>query len=331
MNRRKMLGSMALAGLATTIPFKSTIAQNSANPTNEKTNIPFKRFKLGDLELTIVTDGYIQEKPIQPSFAPKTPSATVKTLLADNFRSTEEIKLGMQILLIRKGKKLIMIDSGFGNGLPTTGLLPQSLASAGFKPSDITDIVLTHAHPDHISGLLTAKQQLAFPNAQLHIAKIEYDFWVKAGITDFANSELKNQPDFLNQVLGEIKKMLNTVKPKLLFYTAGDTLLDCIRLVAAPGHTPGLTLMNVFSGNEQLLHVADLIHDDVLLFAHPEWGYLGDTDLALATKSRIEILKRLAKEKTLTLAYHLPWPGLGHVRYKDNNAFEWLPQVYATP
>ncbi|MGY0035625.1 hypothetical protein [Pedobacter sp. NJ-S-72] len=88
--------------------------------------------------------------------------------------------------------------------------------------------------------------------------------------------------------------------------------------------------MNVFSGKEELIHIADLIHSDVLQFPNPEWGFSGDTDLLMASKTRRAILTQLAANKTHTLAYHLPWPGLGHVRKKDNG-FEWVPDVFLTP
>lgn len=328
MNRRKILGSVAFAGLATAIPFKNILAQEVAKKETVKPAKPFKRFMLGQLELTIVSDGHIVQTPVQPNFAPNVPIEQVNKLLQDNFRSTEFVDLGMQILIIRQGSQLIMIDSGMGKMVSTTGFILEALSNAGFQPNDITDIVLTHGHPDHIGGLLNTNRELQFPNANLYIAQIEYDFWMKATPADFTKSELRHQPDFLKQILGGIKQTLTTVKPKLLFFKGDDTILDCIRLVSAPGHTPGLTLMNVFSGKEELLHVADLIHDDVLLFAHPDWGYGGDTDLPLAARSRRNILQKLVDNKMLVLSYHLPWPGLGHVKHKANH-FEWIPKVYA--
>jgi glyoxylase-like metal-dependent hydrolase (beta-lactamase superfamily II) len=98
----------------------------------------------------------------------------------------------------------------------------------------------------------------------------------------------------------------------------------------APGHTPGHCASQVFSGQESLHHVADLVHSEVLVFEHPEWGFEGDTDFDLAVRSRRKVLKELALSRSLVFSYHLPWPGLGHVGLKDQG-FEWVPQSAALP
>lgn len=104
-------------------------------------------------------------------------------------------------------------------------------------------------------------------------------------------------------------------------------MYDNFNFQLAPGHTPGLTVMTISSGNEKLLYIADLIHSDVILFPHPDWGYFGDTDLDIAIASRKKLLQQLAEAKTRAFAYHLPWPGLGFTK-KKGNAFEWFPEVF---
>lgn len=327
MNRRKMLGATALVALVPFFPQVIAIA-----PKSKLTNIDaknFKRFKLGDLEITVVSDGFIDMKPVQPNFAKGITPKLVNKLLEDNFRSTEAVPLGMQIMLIKKANKVIMIDSGLGKGLASTGLLQQALAEAGFIPSDISEIVLTHAHPDHIGGLVNASGNLAFPTANIHIAKIEYDFWNQKN-PDFSKSALKDKPSYLAEIIKGIQQTLSIVKPKLIFFEQETILLDCIKLISAPGHTPGLTLMKVFSGDNELVHIADLIHSDVLQFPNPEWGFSGDTDTKKASSTRRSKLSQFAKDKTHILAYHLPWPGLGHIRAKSNG-FEWIPDAFVSP
>ena len=76
--------------------------------------------------------------------------------------------------------------------------------------------------------------------------------------------------------------------------------------------------------------VADLIHSDVLLFPHPEWGFSGDTDLDIAISSRRKILTELATTKTRTLCYHLPYTGLGYVK-KSGLAFQWIQEPVFVP
>ena len=123
-----------------------------------------------------------------------------------------------------------------------------------------------------------------------------------------------------------IQDRLEFIKPQLQLTEPGDLLFNCIHLIAAPGHTPGHIIIRIFSGDEELIHIADIVHSEVLLFPNPEWGFIFDTDFEQAVATRTKVLNQLAQKQILTLAYHLPWPGLGHMRHK-NNAFDWVPEV----
>jgi hypothetical protein len=79
-----------------------------------------------------------------------------------------------------------------------------------------------------------------------------------------------------------------------------------------------------------MVHIADLLHSDVLLAPHPEWGFSGDTDLALAAATRRSVLQVLSENRTKIFSYHLPWPGIGHVR-RQGEGFEWVAEAYAVP
>lgn len=330
MERRSLFKQLGMASVAAALPLIGERAQAATTETfTLSARHPFHRFKLGQLELTVVTDGKLTMKPVQPFFAPDIDPAQVKTLLQNSFRSTEQVELGMNILVIRNGKRVIMIDAGAGNNFgPDCGWLPQTLVDAGFRLEDITDVVLTHAHPDHMGGLLDKANKLLLPNAQVHVSKTEHDFWLQPS-QDFSRSKF-NDMKVLQAMIDGMKSTLGILRPRLHFFDNDAVLLDCIRLKPAPGHTPGHTLVEVFSGDAQLWHIGDLVHSDVLLFPHPEWGFYGDTDFAQAAATRRREFEALADSRALTLAYHLPWPGLGHVRKKDD-AFEWIAESYATP
>ncbi|SHL67115.1 MBL fold metallo-hydrolase [Flavobacterium chilense] len=297
------------------------------NKYNNSTN--FNRFNLGELEITIMSDGYQIMKPAHPIFGPTTKPEIIKELLQQNFRQTEQVNLSINIMLIKKQNQLILIDSGLGSEESTAGYLQQSLIFAGFKSTDITDIIITHCHLDHIAGLVNQKKDLAFPNATIYLAETEYDFWTSSK-PDFSKSFLQNNPALISKMVSKINDLLNIIKPKLKLTKQDAVLFECIRLISAPGHTPGHTLLDIFSHDEKILHIADLIHSDVLLFTHPEWGFLFDTDFDLAITTRKNMLEILEKSKVLIFAYHLPWPGLGHVSC-DHSAFKWIPKVYDTP
>ncbi len=237
----------------------------------------------------------------------------------------------MNILVVKSKDRLILLDTGMGVFAgPTQGHLAKSLADAGFKTTDFTDVILSHAHTDHIGGLVDKQNTFVFANADVYIAKVEYDFWQRAALDDFQKSPVYQMKDFVEQTITNIQTVLNLLAPKLKFINFNNGLHGVFSFELAPGHTPGHTLTTIRSKDEELLYIVDLIQSDALLFAHPEWGFFGDTDLQQAVSSRLKVLQRLSTSKTRAFAYHLPWPGLGHVRQKET-AFEWVPDVYATP
>lgn len=328
MNRRDLLKSGLLAGTLSLIPFSNVFAETKAISEKKEDDLSgFKKIKLGELELYILTDGYIHEEDLN-SFAPRGNVAELKTILRDNFRSDHYIDMAMNILLVKTKDKLILMDAGMGIFADErTGFLLKSLQKAGFEAKDITDIFISHAHPDHIGGVVDKQNNLVFPNAAIFISKTEYDFWMKASIKDFNNSALKAKPEALNQIIPALQNVLKTIQPKLKFYDVNNTLYNYFSFQLAPGHTPGLIVTTISSGNEKLMYIADLIHSDVILFPHPDWGFSGDTDLDIATASRKKLLEQLADTKTRAFACHLPWPGLGFTK-KKTGAFEWIPESF---
>jgi glyoxylase-like metal-dependent hydrolase (beta-lactamase superfamily II) len=324
MERRALLKDIFLLGITASLPLKHLFAAVTR---------PFHQFRLGELELTVITDGAIRMTPVQPTFAPGIPSASVDSLLVNSFRSTKEIDLGINILVIRKGKQTILIDTGTGNGFDidfgtASGWLPQSLTDAGIPPSSITDVIITHAHPDHIGGLFNKDGSLVFAKAQVYLSAIEYAFWT-SDKPDFSKSVMQ-ESEQLKQILAATKKVLKTLKPTIHLFDDETTLFDCIRLERAAGHTPGHTIVHVYSRDEELVHIADLLHSDALQFQHAEWGFSGDTDIKLAAATREKVLASLTASKTKVFAYHLPWPGIGHVRSKGQ-AYEWIMETYPIP
>ncbi|MCZ4243167.1 MBL fold metallo-hydrolase [Pedobacter punctiformis] len=332
MNRRNLIKKSLFAGALSLAPFKKILAQTPSKPIISGNNLGgFKKINFGEIELYILTDGHILQSPVQPFMAPKASSDDVNKILEENFRSTTDIDLAMNVLLVKSQDKLILIDAGMGIFADNnTGILLQSIAKAGFSPDDITDILISHAHPDHIGGLVDRKNELIYPNAKYFISKIEHNFWEKATIDDFKNSELRKQPDLLNQLIPGLKNVLKIIQPKLNYYNFDKPLYNLFSFQLAPGHTPGLTLITLHSGKEKLIYIADLIHSDILLFPHPDWGFSGDTDIDLATTTRKKVLLQLADTKIKAFAYHLPWPGLGYTK-KSGGAYQWIPEIFQTP
>lgn len=314
-------------------PASTEATQNTpaSSTTNEHKPNGFKRFALGDLELTVLSDGYGRQSPVHPFLAPLAQPDEVSNLLETAFRSTEWFDSALNVLIVRSKDRLILLDAGTGVFAgPTQGYLRQSLAMAGFDAADFTDVILSHAHTDHIGGLVDEQDQLVFANADLYIAKVEYDFWQRATLEDFRNSPVYQMEDFVQQTITAIQRVLNRLTPTLKFIDVDNGLHGIFSFEVAPGHTPGHLLTTIRSKGEILMNIVDLVQSDAVLFAHPEWGFFGDMDIQQAIVSRIDVLQRLSASNVKAFAYHLPWPGLGHVRQKES-AFEWVPDVYATP
>jgi len=153
---------------------------------------------------------------------------------------------------------------------------------------------------------------------------VENEFWLSAN-PDFSKSKMQSAA--LKELVVKIaRQTIKGVQPKLHLFNDGETLFDCIKLRIAAGHT----VTTIYSDGEELVHTADLVHSQVLVFAHPEWGFDGDTDFGQAAVTRRNILEELAENRKLVFSYHLPWPGLGHVRKKDKG-YKWVQKSFALP
>ncbi|MDQ0639826.1 glyoxylase-like metal-dependent hydrolase (beta-lactamase superfamily II) [Pedobacter sp. W3I1] len=149
------------------------------------------------------------------------------------------------------------------------------------------------------------------------------------GEPDFSKSKIKDEA-LKKLVVNVARKNIMAVKKTLHLFNDGEILLGCIKLKLAPGHTPGHTVTEIFSAGESLFHVADLVHSPILVFEHPEWGFEGDTNFELAVQSREKVLQQLTDTRAMVFSYHLPWPGVGHVRQKGKG-FEWVQVPSALP
>jgi len=293
-------------------------------------NSGYQQIRLGDLDIAILSDGYINFPVIQPIMAPEADIQAVSSILNASFLPTKDFGLGMNIMLIKKGDHLILFDTGGGKTDDQTGgKLLESLESANISPDQITDIVITHAHFDHIGGLLDGQGKSIYPNAIIYMTDIEYNFWTSNN-PDFSNSK-SNGMEGQKEMIQSASHILRTIKPQVKLIKDGERLFDCITISLAPGHTPGHVISEISSNGESIIHIADVVHYGAILFPHPEWGTMFDWDFDLAVQTRINTFENLSQKKALVFGYHLPYPGFGHIVKTGTNSYQWLPKPFLAP
>ncbi|WP_321479421.1 MBL fold metallo-hydrolase [uncultured Bacteroides sp.] len=286
----------------------------------------YLKINLGKFEFYIFSDGHLPLENGQPTFAPQVDPTTFSSELQKLHLGNKGVDLAINVMVIKTSDKVILIDSGMGNHFgETNGWLVQNLQAAEITPHSVTDVLITHAHRDHIGGLVTPNNAIVYPNAQYHISKAEYEFWMSKN-PDFSKSKLAD--DQRKGTIAFTKKILDIVKEKVNLFTPGDTLFSFINTELAEGHTPGHTIFTISSEGKSITNLVDVFHSP-LMITNPEWGVKFDIDFEQGISTRIKILEDCYTNKRLVMAPHLPWPGLGYID-KNIKCF-WTPLHYFTP
>jgi glyoxylase-like metal-dependent hydrolase (beta-lactamase superfamily II) len=275
----------------------------------------FYRFKLGTIEITVVSDGTLAF-PAETLWGDRAEDA--RGLLTSTFQPSSPVGLQINTILVNTGDKLVLIDAGCGidKFQKTTGGLIGNLAAAGYAPGDIDMILLTHAHFDHLWGISDHENaSLLFPSAEFVASEAEVAFW--------------SAPDLVGKLPPAQKPLitqtnLKLASPRLRLIEAGAEVAPGVTTVDTHGHTPGHMSVHISSGREEMLLSGDVVVDSAVSFLHPEWPFGFDLDVPQGTKTRMAFLDRAAADKTLVGSYHLPFPGFGHV-VREGGGYRWLP------
>jgi len=305
-------GAAALGGLGA--------PEAAARAAMRYTQAPFfHRFRLGAFEATVVSDGPLPLGEPSGTFLGISKEEVGK-LLSDNFLPPNNVVLEQNALVVNTGKELVLFDTGMGVSKmfgKTTGRLTQSLRESGINPASIDAVVCTHGHIDHIGGLATAKGKRVFPNAKIYMSKLDYDFW-----TD----EKKLADQKVKAFIEHARLNLLPYKDRMVFVEDGKEFLPGIQAMVAPGHTVGHTVFMISSEGKSICNIGDTTHHQILLTERPRVEFAYDTDPKKAVESRVKLLTMLAEKKIPLLAYHFPYPGIGHVA-KQGDGFRY----FATP
>lgn len=257
-------------------------------------------FHVGSLSLTALHDAQIVVPNDGKTFGLGVNTAAVGDVLRAASAPTDRIALSVNALLVRTGRRLILIDTGLGPRYH--GALLASLKLIGVSPADVTDVLITHPHPDHIGGLLDARGGLAFPGATIRMDGAAWA-WLKRKAA---------------------AAMIATIAPRLQTFEAGARIAPGVVSVSLPGHTPGHCGYEIVSGKSRLIDTGDVAHSSIVSLARPRWAIQFDTDHLVANQTRVKTLAALARSGESVFAPHFPFPGVGHIVAADRG-FAWKP------
>ena len=313
-SRRSLL---ALGAGLTTSAMLGDIAQAKAPKLGTQSPY-FYRFKVGDAEVTVVSDGALDLGDPKGTFT-GVPDDELRKMLSENFLSPTDVVLEQNSPIVNIGDKLVLFDTGLGTAKafgPTTGRQQKSMKEAGIKPEDIDAVVFSHGHIDHIGGVVNEADKNLFPNAQFYIAESDLDYW-----TDY-----KKAGDAMKGFVDHARKNLLPVRDRIVFYKDGQEFLPGVQAIAAPGHTVGHTIFMVTSNGKSFCFLGDLSHHPILLLEKPRMQFSYDSDPAQAAETRVKLLERLAADKVAVMAYHYAWPGIGHIA-KTGEGYHYYPEA----
>ena len=272
-------------------------------------------FRVGDFSCVALPDVIetLREVDIQNMF----PNDTERMLAAFH-ALTVPLTFCRNILLVEAGDKRVLIDSGMGQSDPNDpGHLLDHLRAENITLESIDTVVISHYHQDHIGGLLDQAGNPTFPNARVVVPGQEHDYWMHEDILAGLDPA---DADRLRQTFAAYAERL----------TLMDDTADIepgIHYVPAVGHSPGHRAVHIESKDARLLHIVDAIHMPIQLNALDaapfDWQ---QPDIAIAT--RRALMARAESETLLLVAYHFPFPGLGHIR-RPGDLLAWEP--YTVP
>lgn len=287
--------SMLITSLSAVQVFAADMGPQPAQPGAETFTLgEFRITSLRDAVNVVPNDGSVFGADIGPK--------AVSEVLTKAGQKTEAIELSVDALLARRGDEAILIDTGLGPTVP--GALAASLSLAGIAPEDVTAVLITHVHSDHIGGLITEDGRSTFEHAVIKISNPDWEW-------------LQKQP--------AMEHLSSVIAPQVKTFTPGEEVAPGIKSVRIPGHTPGHVGYMISSQGQTLLDVGDTVHSSIVSLAEPDWAMGYDTDAAVGRTSRREVLTQLATDHQLIFAPHFPYPGVGWIA-STRDHFEWLPK-----
>lgn len=331
LSRRKVLGGAAAASAAAALtPLASSPAEAAAPPVGKQAP-GWYRYKLGNFEITVVTDGVNRIPRFPDGFVANKNRDEVNAGLASLGWGLErdQVPIPYNPVVVNTGAKLVLIDTGTGEAnfqasKGAAGQFMTNLRASGIEPGQIDTVIISHFHGDHINGLLDKDNKPAFPNAEILVPAAEWKYFMD-------DAEMNKQTtDRMKGVFGNLRRVFNALNRKVTPYEPGKEIAPGITSVATYGHTPGHNSHIVASGNSKVYVQGDVTNIP-LFVRNPGWHLMFDQDPNMAEATRRRVYDMLVAEKMPVQGFHYPFPGLAYVEktstgYRENMV-PWNPVI----
>jgi glyoxylase-like metal-dependent hydrolase (beta-lactamase superfamily II) len=274
--------------------------------------------RIGEIEVLVISDGVL---PL--------PTATMSTNVdleirqawfKSTFLGPDAFDWALNVLVVRSGEQLILVDAGLGSqfpGFPRAGQFPKRLEAAGIDLALVTDIVITHMHMDHIGGLLVedVRNRLS-PDVRIHVAAAEVEFWKSP---DFTHTVMPSPvPDVLRSTA---RQFAEAYADRIQIFEEERQIAPGVLALRTGGHTPGHAVVRITAGDERLTFAGDAIFP--VGFDHPDWHNGFEHDPEESVHVRLRLLQEAAATGELLVATHLPFPSVGRVAV-EGDKFRWI-------
>ncbi|WP_246105192.1 MBL fold metallo-hydrolase [Rhodoligotrophos appendicifer] len=279
--------------------------------------------RVGAIDVLVISDGVL---PLPTKMLGHNADPALRAAwLNDMFLPADAFDWSLNVVVVRSGGQIILIDAGLGLdpnlNLPRAGQLVKRLEAAGIDLESVTDVVLTHMHMDHIGGLLVdgVKDRLG-PDLRIHVAAAEVKFWEAP---DFTHAYMPTGfPDALRSAA---KRFAKEYRSQLRLFDEEHEVAPGVVVRRTGGHTPGHSVVRLASGDDRLTFAGDAVF--AVGFDHPDWHNGFEHDPEEAARVRVRLLTELAEAGEQLVATHLPFPSVGRVAV-EGDAFRWVPAFW---
>ena len=264
---------------------------------------------VGTVNVTTLRDG---ERTLPPEALKNLSDEDIQKINSDENQSFTFTNFNACV--IQNGKQNLLVDTGCGSLFgPTCGFILDALDELGLATDDITDIFITHLHPDHIGGCIDEDGSAIFKNANFKILEEEYSFWTSK---EFGSDEI-NGRDWSSLA----KNVVSTYDAQLEVLSSNKDIISGVSTVPLPGHTPGHAGFRVDDGNQSMFHMGDILHVPNLQLKDPNISTLFDVDPESALNSRKYALDMASSDNLLCTSGHMLEPKFVRLEKRGSGYF----------